>query len=122
MAKSNNFEVLGWRLVPVNPKVLGKLVLDNAPWVEQLVLKSSVGLQGEDLEKALNGVQRSTQTTVWHRPCVFLVSSCFSYGRMATSGFNPDATERHPMAIHRTVYSSCVSDVVVPECMSDRFI
>jgi len=108
VSKSNNFEVLGWRLVPVNPKVLGKLALDNAPWVEQLVLKSSVGLQGEDLEKALYGVQRSTQTAVWHRPCVFLVSSCFSYGRMATSGFNPDATERHPMDSSHSVLVMCV--------------
>jgi len=64
VAKSNNFEVLGWRVAPVKPSVLGKLALENAPFVEQVVLKSSDGLTGEDLEKALYGVQRSTQTAV----------------------------------------------------------
>ena len=68
VAKSNKFEVLGWRLVPVEPKVLGKLALANSPWVEQLVLKSTAGLVSDDLEKALYGVQRSTQTAV-RPPC-----------------------------------------------------
>jgi len=64
VAKSNKFEVLGWRTVPVKPGVLGKLALANSPFVEQLVLKSTEGLTGDTLEKALYGVQRSTQTAV----------------------------------------------------------
>jgi glutamate synthase (ferredoxin) len=45
LAKTIKFEVLGWRVVPVKPAVLGKLALENSPWVEQLVLKSTQGLK-----------------------------------------------------------------------------
>jgi hypothetical protein len=41
----------------------GKLALANAPHVEQLVLQSG-SLTGDELEKALYGVQRSVQTSV----------------------------------------------------------
>jgi len=43
LAKQIKFEVVGWRVVPVKPAVLGKLALENSPWVEQLVLKSTQG-------------------------------------------------------------------------------
>ena len=65
VAKSNKFEVLGWRMVPVKPDVLGPLAKENAPGtVEQLVLKSTAGHTGDKLEQALYGVQRSTYTAV----------------------------------------------------------
>ena len=49
LAKKIQFEVLGWRVVPVKPAVLGKLALENSPVVEQLVLKSTQGLSKVDL-------------------------------------------------------------------------
>lgn len=75
VAKSNKFNVLGWRLVPVKPEVLGKLALANAPWVEQIVLQSD-SLIGDDLEQALYGVQRSVQTAVFFALLSFPFNAC----------------------------------------------
>jgi glutamate synthase domain-containing protein 1 len=81
VAKSNKFNVLGWRLVPVKPDVLGKLALENSPWVEQIVLQSD-SLTGDDLEQALYGVQRSVQTAVFFPHLPIFSLSCLSQARL----------------------------------------
>ncbi|KAJ1496304.1 nucleophile aminohydrolase [Baffinella frigidus] len=64
VAKKNGLAVLGWREVPVNPKVLGELALAVVPTMEQIVLQSEAGLTGDELEQQLYVVMRSVQTAV----------------------------------------------------------
>lgn len=47
-----NLKVLGWRVVPVKPEVLGVQARENQPQIEQ-VLVQSAAVQGEDLEQLL---------------------------------------------------------------------
>ncbi|MBD3880876.1 glutamate synthase subunit alpha [Phormidium tenue FACHB-886] len=47
-----NLKVLGWRVVPVKPEVLGTQARENQPQIEQVVVHS-VNHQGEELEQLL---------------------------------------------------------------------
>ncbi|MEM8721151.1 MAG: glutamate synthase large subunit [Cyanobacteria bacterium P01_G01_bin.39] len=51
--ESEQLQVLGWRLVPVRPEVLGKQARDNQPYIEQIIVSSTEGLTGDDLERKL---------------------------------------------------------------------
>ncbi|MBD2102453.1 glutamate synthase large subunit [Leptolyngbya sp. FACHB-261] len=46
------FQVLGWRVVPVRPEVLGPQARANQPHIEQVVVQAS-NLQGDELERML---------------------------------------------------------------------
>ncbi len=48
-----NFEVLGWREVPVKPDILGAQARDNQPQIVQLFVTSNNGLTGDELDKEL---------------------------------------------------------------------
>jgi glutamate synthase (ferredoxin) len=48
-----NLKVLGWREVPVRPKVLGIQARKNQPHIQQIVVVSSDKLVGDDLERKL---------------------------------------------------------------------
>ena len=50
---AEELEVLGWREVPVSPEVLGQQARDNQPHIEQIVVSSTIGLAGDDLERKL---------------------------------------------------------------------
>ena len=50
---AENLKVLGWREVPVKPEVLGQQARDNQPHIEQIVVSSTEGLTGDDLERKL---------------------------------------------------------------------
>ncbi|MEM7595757.1 MAG: glutamate synthase central domain-containing protein, partial [Cyanobacteria bacterium P01_A01_bin.83] len=51
--ESEQLQVLGWRIVPVNPEVLGQQARDNQPHIEQIVVSSTEGLRGDNLERKL---------------------------------------------------------------------
>jgi len=51
--KAENLTVLGWREVPVKPEVLGQQARDNQPHIEQIVVSSTEGLTGDDLDRKL---------------------------------------------------------------------
>ncbi|MEL6439615.1 MAG: glutamate synthase large subunit [Cyanobacteria bacterium J06621_8] len=53
VAIAEGLEVLGWRIVPVRPEVLGPQARDNQPHIEQIVVKSSTGLTGDALDRKL---------------------------------------------------------------------
>ncbi|MGF1570578.1 MAG: glutamate synthase-related protein [Nodosilinea sp.] len=57
VAQEEGLMVVGWRVVPVQPNVLGPLAKQYCPHIEQLVVQSN-GLQGEPLERALYLVRR----------------------------------------------------------------
>lgn len=48
-----HFEVLGWRDVPVDESVVGRIAKMTQPFIKQIVVRSKDGLQGEDLEREL---------------------------------------------------------------------
>lgn len=52
-AAAEGLEVLGWREVPVQPSVVGRIAEATMPRVAQLVVKDSSGRTGADLERAL---------------------------------------------------------------------
>lgn len=49
----DNINILGWREVPINPKVLGEQALFNQPRIEQVFVTSKENLTGDELDKAL---------------------------------------------------------------------
>jgi glutamate synthase (ferredoxin) len=51
--KAEKLTVLGWREVPVNPKVLGEQARANQPYIKQIIVSSPENLVGEDLERKL---------------------------------------------------------------------
>ena len=53
VVEGEELEVLGWREVPVKPEVLGQQARDNQPHIEQIVVRSTSGLTGDDLERKL---------------------------------------------------------------------
>ncbi|HZG38178.1 MAG TPA: glutamate synthase central domain-containing protein, partial [Nodosilinea sp.] len=57
VVKDEGLTVVGWRVVPVRPEVLGTLAKQYQPRIEQLVLASEVET-GEDLERRLYLVRR----------------------------------------------------------------
>lgn len=50
--------VVGWRIVPVRPEVLGVQARENQPQIEQVIV-SSEKLQGDDLERSLYLIRRA---------------------------------------------------------------
>ncbi|AFZ35834.1 Glutamate synthase (ferredoxin) [Stanieria cyanosphaera PCC 7437] len=51
--KAENLTVLGWRVVPVKPEVLGTQARENQPRIEQVLVTSPEGLAGDDLDRKL---------------------------------------------------------------------
>ena len=55
--------VLGWRVVPVKPEVLGVQARDNQPKIEQVIV-TSTNLKGDELERLLYQVRRRIDKTL----------------------------------------------------------
>jgi glutamate synthase (ferredoxin) len=51
--RAENFTVLGWRKVPVNPEVLGRQARENQPQIEQLIVTCPEKLAGDALDRKL---------------------------------------------------------------------
>ncbi len=61
--KSENFNILGWRKVPINTAVLGRQAKENLPQIEQIFVSSET-LQGDELERGLFIAHRCIETEV----------------------------------------------------------
>ncbi len=55
--------VLGWRVVPVQPLLLGVQARDNQPQIEQLLVKSGL-LRGDELERKLYLIRKQIQRAI----------------------------------------------------------
>ena len=53
IAQAENFIVLGWRKVPVNPEILGIQARENQPQIEQIFVTSTQDLRGDELDRKL---------------------------------------------------------------------
>ena len=56
-----NFNIYGWRQVPVNPKVLGKTANQNRPEIAQVLFKKNKELKTNDLERELFVVRKKIE-------------------------------------------------------------
>ena len=63
VAIANQFQVLGWRPVPVQPDLLGEQARANQPEIEQIFLASPT-LKGDDLEHQLYLVRKQIEKAV----------------------------------------------------------
>jgi glutamate synthase (ferredoxin) len=63
IAKEEELAVLGWRVVPVQPEVLGVQARQNQPQIEQVIIQSD-RLLGDDLERRLFLVRKRIEKTV----------------------------------------------------------
>lgn len=63
VAIANQFQVLGWRPVPVQPHLLGQQARANQPRIEQIFLASPT-LQGDALERQLYLVRKQIEKTI----------------------------------------------------------
>lgn len=61
IAAEENLRVLGWRVVPVEPSVLGRQARENQPQIEQIFL-GSADKTGEELERELYITRRRIST------------------------------------------------------------
>ena len=48
-----NYNIYGWRQVPINPSILGKTANQNRPEIAQVMFKKNVSLETNDLERDL---------------------------------------------------------------------
>ncbi|ACK69910.1 Glutamate synthase (ferredoxin) [Gloeothece citriformis PCC 7424] len=53
VVKGENLKILGWRDVPVRPELLGRQARENQPYITQLLVSSSEGLSGAQLDRVL---------------------------------------------------------------------
>ncbi len=58
-----NLTVLGWRVVPVNPSILGIQARENQPKIEQVIV-SSQNQRGDELERTLYKMRRRIGTAL----------------------------------------------------------
>jgi glutamate synthase (ferredoxin) len=61
------FSVLGWRVVPVKPELLGIQARENQPQIEQLLVKSDT-LRDDDLERRLYLIRKQIQSRLTAQP------------------------------------------------------
>jgi glutamate synthase (ferredoxin) len=61
------FSVLGWRVVPVKPELLGIQARENQPQIEQLLVKSDT-LRDDDLERRLYLIRKQIQSRLTEQP------------------------------------------------------
>ncbi|MFO7031260.1 glutamate synthase large subunit [Limnospira fusiformis CCALA 023] len=80
--ESENLNLIGWRVVPVRPEVLGPMAAANQPCIEQLIVSSKTGLVGDDLERQLYlarrqcGVALEKEGLVWGQDIYICSWSC----------------------------------------------
>ena len=95
LASEENLEVIGWRLVPTNPSVLGDLARAAMPVILQVFVASATAT-GMDLERALFRLRKRSETSfgVYHPS---LSSRTIVYKGMVTTlqlePFYPDLSD-----------------------------
>ncbi len=63
VCSKTDLEVIGWRIVPVQPQVLGPQARANQPQIEQVLVRSA-NLKGDDLEQHLYWVRKQIQNAI----------------------------------------------------------
>ncbi|MBW4516277.1 MAG: glutamate synthase subunit alpha [Timaviella obliquedivisa GSE-PSE-MK23-08B] len=63
VSQASGLKVLGWRVVPVNPEVLGVQAREYQPQIEQLIVQSTE-VEGDDLDRLLYLVRKRTLTAL----------------------------------------------------------
>ncbi len=63
VSQASGLNVVGWRVVPVNPEVLGVQAREYQPQIEQLIVQST-DAQGDDLDRLLYLVRKRTLTAL----------------------------------------------------------
>ncbi|TLU67150.1 glutamate synthase large subunit [Thalassotalea litorea] len=66
-------EVVGWRVVPTNPNVLGPIARNNLPVIEQIFINGPRGWRSKDLERRLYMARRRAEKRI--QDSVFYVAS-----------------------------------------------
>ncbi|QDP02391.1 glutamate synthase large subunit [Thalassotalea sp. PS06] len=66
-------EVVGWRVVPTDPNVLGPIAKNNLPTIEQIFINGPRGWRSKDLERRLYMARRRAEKRV--QDSVFYVAS-----------------------------------------------
>ena len=66
--------VAGWRVVPVDPSVLGSLALSSMPTIAQVVFNGPFGWGSKDLERRLYMVKRRVEKRVTDDPDFYIAS------------------------------------------------
>lgn len=107
----NDLKLLGWRVVPTDPSVLGVQALENLPRIEQAILES-IGddpLVGDGLDRRLYRVRRRIGNAV-----------------VAALGHDPDKVPSQSlgfyicsMSTYTVVYKGMVRSVVLPQFYQD---
>ncbi|HEV8145948.1 MAG TPA: glutamate synthase large subunit, partial [Bryobacteraceae bacterium] len=64
IAREEGLTVLGWRDTPVNSNVIGRQARDTQPYIEQVFLRSGVGMSQDQLERKLYLVRRRAEAEI----------------------------------------------------------
>eukprot|EP00897_Mesotaenium_endlicherianum_P005262 jgi/Mesen1/4764/ME000242S03939 len=64
VCEKEHLEVLGWRPVPVDEAVVGKVATNTLPTIEQLLVKVPAGMDGDDIERELFLVRKLVEKAV----------------------------------------------------------
>ncbi len=86
--------VLGWRVVPVKPELLGTQARENQPQIEQILIQSE-NVTGDDLERLLYLVRKQTlriayadvQDQRWRMPLKISTHAHFPVARSFTKAW-----------------------------------
>ena len=74
-------EVIGWRVVPTDPSVLGPQALESLPGVEQLLLRRPTDQQGPQFDRSLYLARRRAE----HRLAAEELSDCYVVSMSSTT-------------------------------------
>ena len=104
-----NLKVLGWRVVPVKPEVLGVQARENQPQIEQVVVHSA-DLRDEELEQRLywnrKRIRKALDVSPEQLPGLSDVYLCsFSHRTIVYKGMVQSAVARHVL---RRFNQSCL--------------
>lgn len=58
------FTFLGWRVVPTDPSVLGEQARENLPHIEQILVQSPDGVDGDELERQLYLLRKQIEKAI----------------------------------------------------------
>lgn len=72
--ENETLSVLGWRVVPTNPEVLGDLARDCLPQIEQVLINAPQGWRKHDLERRLYMARRRTEKRLAHDEEFYITS------------------------------------------------
>ena len=64
IAREHGLTVLGWRDTPINGDAIGRLARSSQPYIEQVFIRRSRGMDQDTLERRLYAVRKRAETAV----------------------------------------------------------